>query len=169
MGRRCCASNRVIGLIFYGLWPLTLKIARFHPARAIRLWPTATNVVALHPHQTKRKPTAVPSWISQPPHQNHLKSDNFATRSDPAFNFIFSQPRPYSKMLTLQIGHPWPPKASLTSCQAHAFFYKESSTSSSSELNLGMTNSFRTQKWLKTYLFIKVYADPIKFPAFNFV
>jgi hypothetical protein len=72
-------------------------------------------------------------------------------------------------MLTLPIGHPWPPKASLTSCQAHAFFYKESSTSSSSELNLGMTNSFRTQKWLKTYLFIKVYADPIKFPAFNFV
>jgi hypothetical protein len=27
-------------------------------------------------------------------------------------------------------------KASLTSCQAHAFFYKESSTASSSELNL---------------------------------
>jgi hypothetical protein len=27
-------------------------------------------------------------------------------------------------------------KASLTPCQAHAFFYKESSTASSSELNL---------------------------------
>ncbi|PKH98838.1 hypothetical protein CXF78_16775, partial [Shewanella sp. 11B5] len=79
---------------FYGLRPLTLKIARFHPAQAkygvipamllsrnpgfifalyfctlyfCTLWPAATNVVALHPHQTKRKPTAVPSWNSQPP------------------------------------------------------------------------------------------------------
>jgi hypothetical protein len=82
-------GKRVNLCSFYGLRPLTLKIARFHPAQAkygvipamllsrnpgvifalyfCTLWPAATNVVALHPHQTKRKLTAIPSWNSQPP------------------------------------------------------------------------------------------------------
>ncbi len=42
---------------------------------------------------------------------------------NPAFNFICNRLRTYSKMLTLPIGHPWPTKASLTSCQAHAIFF----------------------------------------------
>jgi hypothetical protein len=83
--------------------------------------------VALRPHQTKRKPTAVPSLffikeLAQPP-RNIFKQRKGRHGVDPAFNFIFSQPRPYSKMLTLPIGHPWPPKASLTSCQAHVIFF----------------------------------------------
>jgi hypothetical protein len=54
--------------------------------------------------------------------QHFLKSDNFATWSDPAFNFIFSQPRPYSKMLTLQMGRPFPSKASSPSLASSRHF-----------------------------------------------
>ena len=66
------------------------------------LWPAATNVVALRPHQTKRKPTAVPSLffikeLAQPPH-NIFKQRKGRHGVDPAFTFIFSQPRPYSEL-----------------------------------------------------------------------
>ena len=77
--------------------------------KLVRLWPAATNVVALHPHQTKRKSTAIPSWITQPP-RNIFKQRKGRHGVDPAFNFIFSPPRTYSKMLTLPMVHPVPRK-----------------------------------------------------------
>jgi hypothetical protein len=79
------------------------------PHYVFKLWPVATNVVALHPHQTKRKSTAIPSWITQPP-RNIFKQRKGRHGVDPAFNFIFSLPRPYSKMLTLSMVHPVPRK-----------------------------------------------------------
>jgi hypothetical protein len=68
---------------------------------------------------------------------------------DPAFNFIFSQPRPYSKMLTLPIGHPWPTKASLTSCQAHAIFFNGLKFRvESHHFQVKKTNSFLPPKFI---------------------
>ena len=46
-----------------------------------------------------------------------------AMGSDLTLTYICRLLRPYSKMLSLPIGHPWPTKASLTSCQAHAIFF----------------------------------------------
>ena len=121
------------------------KTNSFLPQNLFGLWPTATNVVVLRPHQTKRKPTAVPSWITQPP-RNIFKQRKGRHGVDPAFNFISILLRPYSKMLTLPIGHPWPTKASLTSCQAHAIFFNGLNFNVESvHFQVKKTNSFMTQ------------------------
>jgi hypothetical protein len=59
---------------------------------------------------------------------------------DPAFDRTWLLPQPYSKMLTLPMVHPVPRKLAGHPWPAHAFFYKESSTASSSELNLSIFN-----------------------------
>jgi hypothetical protein len=49
-------------------------------------------------------------------------------------------------MLTLPIGHPWPTKASLTSCQAHAIFFNVlKSRVESHHFQVKKTNSFLPQ------------------------
>ena len=119
------------------------------PQSLFRLWPAATNVVALRPHQTKRKPTAVPSWITQPP-RNIFKQRKGRHGVDPAFNFIFSPPRTYSKMLTLPMVHPVPRKLSSHPCELHAIFFNVLKFRvESHHFQVKKTNSFLPQSYLK--------------------
>ena len=50
------------------------------------------------------------------------KSEKVAMGIDPAFDFVWFLLRPYSKMLTLSIGHPWPTKASSPSMASSRYF-----------------------------------------------
>ncbi len=61
-----------------------------------------------------------------PQHFRYLQNNScekVAMGINPAFNFICRLLRSYSKILTLPMGRPFPSKASLTSCQAHAIFF----------------------------------------------
>ena len=144
---------------FYGLRPLTLKIARFHPARAkygvipamllsrnpgvmfalyfctfvlYGLRPlTSWRFTHTRPRGNQRLfPLGTPSRPA-----TFSNSEKVAMGIDPALDFICSMPRPYSKMLTLPMGRPFPSKASQTSMSGLTTF---SSTASSSELNLSI-------------------------------
>jgi hypothetical protein len=70
--------------------------------------------------------------------QHFLNSEKIAMGIDPAFDFVCNRLVIKNENANASDGTSCTAKASLTSYQAHTFFYKESSTATSSELNLSI-------------------------------
>jgi hypothetical protein len=91
----------------YGLRPLTSwRFAHTRPKGNQRLFPLGS--------------PSRPTTFSLSAKQERRKGRHGV---DPAFNFIFSPPRTYSKMLTLPMVHPVPRKLSSHPCELHSIFF----------------------------------------------